>query len=166
MNLENDGADLVLRNLTVRNISYQIVEHPPVFTTEEANRYIEGWEGVRTKSLFLTNRKKTAYYLIIMDDSKRLDMAKFEETIKEKRIKMASPANLKEKLGLEPGSVSIFGLLNNTTKDVQVYFDQDIMPEKIMSFHPNDNTKTIFVKTTDILNFIEAIGYDYHTIAL
>ncbi len=55
-------------------MDYTIVEHPPALTTEEADRYIEGVEGVRTKSMFLTNKKKTAFYLLIMDDQKQLDM--------------------------------------------------------------------------------------------
>lgn len=89
------------------SIPFDIVEHPPVFTTEEADRFIEGIEGARTKSLFLTNKKKTAFYLLIMDDAKRLDMAQFKEIVGESRIKMASAESLLEKTKLTPGSVSI-----------------------------------------------------------
>lgn len=156
----------VLKKLNELAISYETVFHPPAFTTEEANQYIEGKAGVRTKSLFLTNRKKTAYYLLIMDDSKRLDITKFQESLAVKRLSFASPTNLMGKLGVEPGAVSIFGLLNNQEKDVQVYFDKDIITQEIMSFHPNFNEMTLFLKTSDILRFIEELGYTYHTVTL
>lgn len=156
----------VLKKLNELAITYETVVHPPAFTTEEANQYIEGKAGVRTKSLFLTNRKKTAYYLLIMDDSKRLDITKFQESLAVKRLSFASPTKLTEKLGVEPGAVSIFGLLNNQEKDVQIYFDKDIISEEIMSFHPNFNEMTLFLKTSDILRFIEELGYTYHTVTL
>lgn len=156
----------VMTKLDELAISYETVEHPPVYTTEEANRYIEGKEGVRTKSLFLTNRKKTAYCLLIMDDSKQLNMPNFQETVEGSRIKFASPVSLMEKLGLEPGAVSIFGLINNEEKDVHVYFDKDIITEERMSFHPNTNTITLFIKTQDVLSFVEELGFTYQTITL
>lgn len=156
----------VLKKLNELAITYETVVHPPAFTTEEANQYIEGKAGVRTKSLFLTNRKKTAYYLLIMNDSKRLDITKFQESLAVKRLSFASPTNLMGKLGVEPGAVSIFGLLNNQEKDVQVYFDKDIITQEIMSFHPNFNEMTLFLKTSDILRFIEELGYTYHTVTL
>ena len=71
-----------------------------------------------------------------------------------------------EKLGVEPGTVSIFGIMNNHEKDVQIYFDADIITEEIMSFHPNFNEITLFLKTSDILRFIEELGYTYHTVTL
>ncbi|MGL4694931.1 prolyl-tRNA synthetase associated domain-containing protein [Enterococcus larvae] len=142
-------------------VPFDCVEHPPVFTTEEADHYIEGLEGVRTKSMFLTNKKKTTFYLLIMDDAQRLDMDAFKTIVGANRIKMASAESLMEKLQLTPGSVSIFGLLNNGEKDVHVYFAKDILAEKRMSFHPNDNTKTILLDTQDVLRFVEALGYTY-----
>lgn len=147
-------------------IPFEIVEHPPALTTEEADSYIDGIEGVRTKSMFLTNKKKTAYYLLIMDDQKRLDMDKFKEITGENRIKMASTDSLMEKMKLSAGVVSIFGLLNNDEHDIKVYFDREIIEEPRMSFHPNVNTKTIFVSTEDVLKFIKEIGYDYKIIDL
>ncbi|MGC6770282.1 prolyl-tRNA synthetase associated domain-containing protein [Enterococcus sp. LJL51] len=148
------------------NIAFEIVEHPPVFTTEEADSYIVGIPGVRTKSMFLTNKKKTAYYLLIMDDSKRVDMNKFKEMVGETRIKMASSESLMEQMQLSPGSVSIFGLLNNKQKNIQVFFDQAILSEKRMSFHPNMNTKTIFLDTCAVLTFVKETGFDYTAIDL
>ncbi len=148
------------------NITYQLVEHEPALTTEQADKFIEGIEGVRTKTMFLTNKKKKKFYLVIMDDTKRLDMDKLKKIVEEKQIKMASEDSLYEKMMLPPGVVSPFGLLNNADKDIQVYFDQEILNEKRMSFHPNTNEKTIFIKTTDLFSFLESLGYSVNIIEL
>nr|WP_315020098.1 prolyl-tRNA synthetase associated domain-containing protein [uncultured Aminipila sp.] len=148
------------------NMSYEIIEHPPALTSEEADAYIEGKEGVRTKTLFLCNRKKTNFFLIVIDDTKRLDMKKLGELIEEKGMQFASEEKLMEKMGIKSGSVSIFGLLNNRSKDIRVYIDKDIFSEKTMTFHPNDNTKTLFILTEDVCRFITEVGYNYTVINL
>ena len=116
--------------------------------------------------MFLTNKKKRNFYLVIMDDAKRLDMDVFKEFVEEKQIKMASAATLNDKMMLLPGVVSPFGLLNNEDKDIHVYFDQEIVSEERMSFHPNTNEKTIFINTQDLFIFLKAIGYEPHVIEL
>ncbi|WP_367127136.1 prolyl-tRNA synthetase associated domain-containing protein [Streptococcus suis] len=150
---------LVFESLADFGMDYTIVEHPPALTTEQADRYIEGLEGVRTKSMFLTNKKKTAFYLLIMDDQKQLDMDQFRDLVGANRIRMASSDSLMEKMHLPAGAVSVFGLLHNVDKDIQVFFDKEILSEPILTFHPNVNTKTIFVKTEDVLRFVEEIGF-------
>lgn len=161
-----ESVQPVKQALDQMGIRYQVVEHPVARTTAEADHYIEGIAGVRTKTMFLTNKKKNAFYLLIMDDQQRLDFHQFQELTGAKRPKMASDELLFEKLGLQPGIVSIFGLLNNIDHDVQVYFDQAIIDEARMSFHPNSNTSTIFVATADLLKFIRHLGYDYQVLAL
>ena len=160
------GYDKVKEYLNSIGIEFKIVEHEPAYTTEEADKYIEGHDGVRTKTMFICNKKKTNYYMIIMDDSKRLDMNKFKEIVSEKQMKMASKEALKEKLGIEPGMVSPFGLLNNDEKDVKIYMDKEIITEEIMTFHPNDNTKTLFITTKDLFKYLENIGYELNIIEL
>ena len=156
----------VLDKLNELGIPFQIVEHEPVLTTEQADRFIEGIEGIRTKTMFLTNKKKRNFYLVIIDDAKRLDMDVFKEIVEENRIKMASAETLNDKMMLLPGTVSPFGLLNNRDKDIQVYFDQEIVSEERMCFHPNTNEKTIFVNTEDLFTFLKAIGYEPQVIEL
>ena len=156
----------VVDQLNELGIPFQIVEHEPVLTIEQADRFIEGIEGVRTKTMFLTNKKKRNFYLVIIDDAKRLDMDVFKEIVEENRIKMASAETLNDKMMLLPGTVSPFGLLNNRDKDIQVYFDQEIVSEERMCFHPNTNEKTIFVNTEDLFTFLKAIGYEAHVINL
>ena len=161
-----DSYQQVANKLQELGIAFDVVEHPPAFTTEQADSYIEGMEGVRTKSMFLTNRKKTQYYLLIMDDKKRLDMDDFKVKVGADRIRMASLASLAEKMNLPAGTVSPFGLINNEEKDIHIYFDKEIIDEERMTFHPNTNEKTIFVSTTDLFKFLQDLGYSYQVLEL
>ena len=161
-----DAYQQVANKLQELGITFDVVEHPPVFTTEQADSYIEGMEGVRTKSMFLTNRKKTQYYLLIMDDKKRLDMDDFKVQVGADRIRMASLDSLAEKMTLPAGTVSPFGLLNNDEKDILVYFDKDVLSGDFIAFHPNTNEKTIFIKIQDLFRFLDSIGFTYGVLIL
>ena len=161
-----DAYQQVANKLQELGITYDVVDHPPAFSTEQADSYIEGLEGVRTKSMFLTNKKKTQYYLLIMDDKKPLDMDDFKAQVGANRIRMASLYSFAEKMNLPAGTVSPFGLLNNEEKDIHVYFDKDIVSEDVMTFHPNTNEKTIFIKTQDLFRFLESIGFTYEIVTL
>lgn len=154
-----EAYERVKEELNALDIGFEVVEHEPALTTEQANHFIEGVEGVRTKTMFLTDKKKRNFYLVIMDDSKRMDMKRFSEIVQTKRIKMASSESLYEKMQLPPGVVSPFGLLNNMEKDIHVYIDKEIMSEKRMSFHPNTNEKTLFLETDDLIKYVESLGY-------
>lgn len=158
--------EMVKKKLNELNIEFQLVEHEPALTTEQADSFIEGIPGVRTKTMFLTNKKKKNFYLVIMDDAKRLDMNMFKDIVEEKQIKMASEETLFDKMSLPPGVVSPFGLLNNVDKDIKVYFDEEIVEEERMSFHPNTNEKTIFIATNDLFKFLENIGYEVNIVKL
>ena len=161
-----DAYQQVANKLQELGITYDVVDHPPAFSTEQADSYIEGLEGVRTKSMFLTKKKKTQYYLRIMDDKKPLDMDDFKAQVGANRIRMASLDSLAEKMNLPAGTVSPFGLLNNEEKDIHVYFDKEIVSEDVMTFHPNTNEKTIFIKTQDLFRFLESIGFTYKIVIL
>ena len=161
-----DAYQQVANKLQELGITFDVVEHPPAFTTEQADSYIEDMEGVRTKTMFLTNKKKTQYYLLIMDDKKRLDMDNFKVQVGADRIRMASLDSLAEKMNLPAGTVSPFGLLNNEEKDIQVYFDKEIINEERMTFHPNTNEKTIFISTQDLFKFLQDLGYSYQVLEL
>ena len=71
-----------------------------------------------------------------------------------------------EKLGLTPGSVSLFGLLNDAQHEVKVYLDKEMLSEKVITFHPNDNTKTLFLSMEDMLAFLKAMGYEANIVEL
>ena len=157
---------MVKDKLNELNIDFKIVEHPPAFTTKQADEFIEGHEGVRTKSMFLTDRKKRNFYLVILDESKRLDIDFFKDLVGEKKVKMASESSLMEKMKLPAGTVSPFGLLNNEDHDIKFYIDKEISDEEIMTFHPNTNEKTLFIKTKDLFKYLKDIGYEINIIEL
>lgn len=157
---------IVLDTLEGMNISYKLVEHPSALTMEEADAYIEGIEGVRTKTLFICNKKSRAFYLIVMDEEKQLDMKKLEEMLSDKGLHFCSAEKLMDKLGLIPGMVSLFGILNNKEKDVNVIFDEEMTEESPISFFANDSTKTVFISSEDMLRFTKESGFEYKIMRL
>lgn len=157
----------VMKKLKELDIEFfEIVHHPPAVTTEQADEFIEGFEGVRTKTMFLCDKKKRRFYLAIMDDSKRMDMNAFAEMVGEKKVKMASDQSLADKMNLPAGVVSVFGLLYNDERDIEVYFDKDIMDEEKLTFHPNTNTMTMFLRTEDVLKYLDELGYEAKIVEL
>lgn len=122
-----DSYQRVEDELNALNIDFQLVEHEPALTTEQADQFIEGIPGIRTKTMFLTDKKKRRFYLVIMDDAQRLDIDRFQEITGKPKIKLGSENSLQAKISLPFGVVSPFGLLNNTDRDIQIYFDQAIM---------------------------------------
>ena len=161
-----DQYTFVKDKLDEFGIAYRIIEHPPAMTTEEADLYIEGEEGVKTKTLFLCNKKSKAYYLVVTDGAKSIDMKTLEERIPTKGLHFCSEEKLMHKLGLPAGTVSIFGLLNNEEHDVNIILDKDILDEKYITFHPNVNTATAFITMEDMFRFFEKTDYEYRILAL
>lgn len=155
----------VYKYLDNLNISYQVVNHPKAYSTEDADKYIEGYEGVRTKTMFLYNKNKTNFYLIVMDENKRIDFKKLEEELQEKKLKFSSDEVLFEKLKLEKGVVSIFGLLNNKD-NIVVLFDEDIINDLPLTFHPNENDATIFINSEDVIKFLNTLNVSYKIITI
>lgn len=143
--------------LQSHDIAYILHEHPAVFTCEEAEKYCSHISGLACKNLFLKSKKNDRYFLVILPAKKRADMKRICELVQEKGITFASPDLLLEKLGVEPGSVSIFSLLNDQGKNVEVYIDQDVHSAKSLTFHPNRNTASIELTGPMFHHFLEKI---------
>lgn len=122
----------VYSELSNMKIDYEVVDHEAATTTLLADKYIEGEIGVRSKSMFMSDKKKEC--LFILDDNKRLDIKKLSEQIKEKGLRLRSEENLFEKMNLKFGVVSLFGLLKNKDKDIKVYIDKELLNEDIITF--------------------------------
>ena len=155
----------VLETLKNMNINYKIVNHLPAYTTELADKYVEGHEGVLSKTLFLAGKKDRNFYLVILDDNKKVDLKQLGEITGE-RLHFANEEALKNKMQLEPGIVSLFGIINNKEKDINVYIDKAILNEKIITFHPNDNTATVFITMDDMFKFLDNLNFKYQIIDL
>lgn len=147
-------------------ISYEKHEHPAVFTCEEADIYTSDLKGVHTKNLFLRNKKGNKHYLVVMCEDKTLNVKEFGEKISDKNLSFASPERMMKYIGLTPGSVSIFGIVNDMENHVKVYIDEDIMKEEFINSHPNVNTATLIFKVKDMIKFLNDSGNDYETISL
>lgn len=143
--------------LQQHQIPYVRHDHPAVFTCEEAEEHCAHIPGLSCKNLFLKDKKGRRYFLLIMPAAKRTDLKAFGEIVGD-RLSFASPDTLREKLGVQPGSVSPFALLNDTDKIVEVYCDREVWEADITGFHPNDNTATLEVTREALHAFFQALG--------
>lgn len=148
----------VYQILSGLNIAYEKHDHPAVFTVEEAQKYDRGIDAGKSKNLFLRNKKGDKHYLVIVESTKRVDLKQLSVQLNENKIGFASPERLLEYLGLTPGSVSPFGLINDKNKAVQVIVDNDLMMHKKLAFHPNINTATLVMSSKDFQKFLDSTG--------
>jgi Ala-tRNA(Pro) deacylase len=148
----------VERRLHELGIAYEAHDHPAVATAEAAKAYWTGIDAMHCKNLFLRNQKGTRHYLVVLEYSKRADLRAVANQIGDGKLSFASPERLMAHLGLTPGSVSPFGLINDATHSVRVALDQDMKAAERVSFHPNINTATLVVGRADFMRFLEACG--------
>jgi Ala-tRNA(Pro) deacylase len=133
-------------------------EHPPVATAVEADEHWSGIDAVHCKNLFLRNQKGTRHYLVIVQHRKRVDLRAVAEQIGDGKLSFASPERLMTHLGVTPGSVSPFGLINDASHQVRVFLDRDLENATRISFHPNVNTVTVVLAFADFERFLAARG--------
>jgi Ala-tRNA(Pro) deacylase len=148
----------VLETLERLGIAYIRHEHPPVATVEEAEKQWGPIKGTHCKNLFLRNYKGNHHYLVIAPVTRGVDLKRLNAMLGEDRLSFASPERLKRWLGLEPGSVSPFGLVNDETLHVQVVCDETLKSSPALGFHPNVNTVTLEVTLADFEKFLASRG--------
>jgi Ala-tRNA(Pro) deacylase len=149
---------LVAARLNELGIAFERHEHPPVATVAEASQHWAGIEATHCKNLFLRNQKGDRHYLFILLHSKKADLRAVADQIGDGKLSFGSPERLMTHLGLTPGSVSPFGLINDRTHAVRVVIDRDLAAADRLAFHPNINTATIVVSIGDFSRFLEACG--------
>jgi Ala-tRNA(Pro) deacylase len=148
----------VYKVLESLGIKYEKFEHAAVFTVDEADNLSLGIDGAKNKSLFLRNAKGDKHYLVMLNGDKRLDLTKLKSLLNETRLSFASPERLLKFLKLTPGSVSPFGLINDTNHEAHAIVDTDLLNYKELAFHPNINTQTISMSTEDFKKYLENTG--------
>ena len=153
----NDKRRRVLDYLKDAGISYILHEHPPVYTVNEAEQYWENVEGLHCKNLFLRDNKGKRHYLVVMASHKRADLKSLSDRIGSTKLGFASEKRLAAYLGLTPGSVTPFGLINGTASEVQVILDRDVIEAEKVNFHPNENTATITLSGDDFHRFLSGL---------
>lgn len=140
------------------DIEYKLYNHRAVFTIDEIDTLDIKFEGMYCKNLFLRNSKGDIHYLLIIEDTKKANLKEIAENLGSTRLSFASDKRLDKYLGLKPGSVTPFGLINDSKNEVIVLLDTSLVGLDKINFHPNTNTATITVSYSDLRRFLEYRG--------
>lgn len=152
----SDISEKVYAALAAMGIAYTAYEHPPIFTGEEAAEHWKDVPGVGIKNLFLRNKKGDRHYLVILNVDKQVDLRHLVKVIGDDRFSFGSPERLLSHLGVTPGSVSVFGLLHEGSRGVQVIIDSDLRSAERLIFHPNDNRASVSISFEDFERFLSS----------
>lgn len=144
--------------LKLHQINFVLHEHPAVFTCEDIDKYCDDLTGLDCKNLFLRDQKGKRHFLFVFPSSKRVELDKICEIVDEKKLSFASAERLKEKLGLVPGAVSPFGLINDKNAEVEAYIDEEVYQSDLVNFHPNRNTATLELTGVMFRNYLQGLN--------
>ncbi|OQX78284.1 MAG: prolyl-tRNA editing protein [Bacteroidetes bacterium 4484_276] len=156
----------VLSVLSGLDISYELHYHPPLPTIETAMKYWSSIDATHCKNIFFRNHKGNRHYLVIIGYQQNLAIHDLEKRLKQGKLSFASPKRLQKYLGLLPGSVSPFGLINDTENHVHLFLDENFKHADKISFHPNINTASCVVAFNDFIRFLDSTGNSYEFIKL
>jgi Ala-tRNA(Pro) deacylase len=148
----------LLARLAELGIACRTVSHPPVFTVEEAKALRGELPGGHVKNLFLRD-KKGAMWLVVAEEDRRIDLKALAARIGAGKVSFASAERLMAHLGVVPGAVTPFGLINDRRHDVRVVIDAGLLAHDPVNVHPLTNDRTTAIAPRDLLRFIEACGH-------
>ena len=155
----NERQQPVLDCLRALGIPFERHDHPPVATVAEAEFHWAGIEASHCKNLFVRNQKGDRHYLVVVVHSKQVDLRHVADQIGDGKLSFGSPERLMKYLGLTPGSVSPFGLINDPGRHVRVLLDLDLKNSGRVTFHPNDNTATLVLAFPDFERYLEHVDH-------
>ena len=144
--------------LDTLGIARHTVEHPPVFTVEEAKALRGNLPGHHIKNLFLRNKKEEMWLVVALED-RPVDLKRLGEVLGAGRLSFGSPERLRRQLGVEPGSVTPFALVNDETRVVRLALDRGLADGGPVNAHPLVNTMTTAIVLADLLRLFEATGH-------
>ena len=147
-------------------IIFEYHEHPEAPTVEAALEHWEGIDSTHCKNLFFRNHKGNRHYLVILEHTNKLAIRDLEQMLRQGKLSLASDKRLERWLGLTPGSVTPFGLINDNENHVHLFIDDNLRKAERLSFHPNINTATIVIGYSDFIKFLEWSGNSYEFIDL
>lgn len=165
-NFDSIMQEKVLTILKELNIDYRLTEHDAVPTVEAAEKFWKDIEGMHCKNLFFRNNKGKKHYLLVAEKDTKISIKGFAEKIGSDRLSFASEKRMDKYLQIKPGSVTPFGVINDTENHVRVYFDAKIKEAKIVNFHPNINTATVSLSLEDFLKFMDWSQNEYSFVDL
>lgn len=147
-------------------LSTKTVEHPPLFTVEESRALRGEITGAHTKNLFLKD-KKGALFLVVADEAAEIDLKRLHGKIGASgRLSFGKAKEMLDTLGVTPGAVTAFGLINDRDSRVSVILDAGLMAADIVNCHPLVNTATTSIAATDLVAFVKATGHEPQIVAL
>jgi Ala-tRNA(Pro) deacylase len=145
--------------LDALGISHSTVKHPPLFTVEQSQSLRGQIPGGHTKNLFLRDKKSILYLVVTLEDAS-IDLKGLHRVLGASgRLSFGSSDLLREVWGVEPGSVSPFGAINDTAGRVTVVLDAVMMEHQILNYHPLSNTMTTSIHRDDLVTFLESTGH-------
>jgi len=151
------SADLFAR-LEALGIRTDTVRHAAVFTVEEAKAHRGDLPGAHIKNLFLRN-KKGEMWLVVADEDRPIDLKRLGELLGAGRLSFGSAERLLANLGVVPGAVTPFGVINDTAGQVRVALDRQLLVHAIVNCHPLTNDRTTAIAPADLIAFLEATGH-------
>lgn len=140
-------------------IAHTTVDHEPVFTVAESESLRDRIPGGHTKNLFVKD-KKDRYFVLTVEENATVDLKTVHKVIDaSSRVSFGRPEKMLEYLGVIPGSVTIFGAINDTGHDVTFVLDSDLMKHDLINGHPLSNDATTTIGRDDLIRFLEATGH-------
>jgi Ala-tRNA(Pro) deacylase len=150
-----NGQKEVYNILNELGIPFEYHEHPPAPTIEEAKKYWKNLNAAHCKNIFFRNHKGNRHYLVVLDYQQSLNIRDLEQRLKQGKLSFASEKRMMKYLGLKPGSVSPFGLINDKENHVHVFLDKSLLQANSISFHPNLNTASLILSMKDFLRYLK-----------
>ncbi|MGN0490075.1 prolyl-tRNA synthetase associated domain-containing protein [Ruminococcus sp.] len=148
-------------------IEYLRTDHEHADTMEACNRIDAVLDVVICKNLFLCNRQKTDFYLLMMPGNKPFKTKELSSQINSARLSFASPEAMLEYLDIKPGAVSVMGLMNDKENHVKLLVDEDVLKDEYVGCHPCVNTSSLKLKTEDVFGkYLKAVNHTATTVVL
>lgn len=144
-------------------IKYDLYTHAPLFTAEDSSKLHIKIKGADSKNLFLRDKKKK-YFLVSVLDGKRVDLKVLSRNFGAGHFSFGNADELSAMLGVIPGSVTPYGLVNDRNQQVTFLLDKDLLQDEFVNFHPLRNDMTVSVKPSQFLHFLEKIGRNLQVI--
>lgn len=154
-----------LAALAAHGVSFEITEHPAIFTMEEMRALHLPHEDAIARNLFLRDDKKRGYYLLAMHEEHHADLKRLRQLLASRPLSFASAQDLQAMLGLQKGSVTPLGALNDPEHRVKVRLDEEFRGQ-LIGVHPNENTATVYLQADDLLKLLRDCGADAEYAAL
>lgn len=148
-----------LQFMEANRFSFTRLEHPAVFTCEEADQYHVGVDAVSTKNLFLCDKKARRFFLAVTSCNKTVKLDALAEQFDVPHLRFGSEENLMRLLGVTRGSVTMMGLVNDTEHVVELWLDADIWQSDYFLSHPLVNTATLILTKPELERFFALTGH-------